>query len=181
MERAVYLTFDDGPTPVITEWVMDLLSSNQAEATFFCIGEQVEKHPDIYKKLLVKGHAVGNHTYSHMHAWKTNHEVFMADVKRAALFIESNLFRQPYGKLTLRTCKLLKKSYNIVLWDIITFDWDKDVDASKVLDYLKKHTENGSIVLFHDTPKAFDRLKIILPEYLNWLNENNYVCKKIEL
>ncbi|MBP7477289.1 MAG: polysaccharide deacetylase family protein [Chitinophagales bacterium] len=179
-ERAVYLTFDDGPTPNVTEWVLDLLAENQAKGTFFCIGERVLMHKGIYDKVLDKGHSVGNHSFSHEDAWKVSHDAYVDDVKKAKTIIESSLFRPPYGKLTYRSYLYCRNSYKVVLWDIITHDWDMNVNTDAVLAYLKKKTNAGSIIVFHDSEKAFLQMKKILPEYLAWLKENGYVCKKIE-
>lgn len=171
-KNIVHLTFDDGPTPVITHFVLDLLDQHKMKATFFCIGDRVQKHPDLYQLLLDKGHAVGNHTMNHLNAWNTSNKVYLDNVIKANQYINSNLFRPPYGKMTPSINKeLIKKGYTTVQWDVISGDFDRTKKANYCLQQLKRYTKNGSIIVFHDSKKAWPVLQEVLPVYLDFLKE----------
>ncbi|MBK7965087.1 MAG: polysaccharide deacetylase family protein [Bacteroidetes bacterium] len=170
-EKILYLTFDDGPTPEVTTSVLDLLALYKATATFFCIGENVKKHPEIYKRILADGHTVGNHTNTHPSSWKVKYDFYLKDVEEAKKVIDSNLFRPPYGKLTPRTLFALRNKYQIIMWDVISCDFDEKVSAEQVLKNVLENAVNGSIIVFHDSLKASPRmlevLPIILKQYSN--------------
>ncbi|SFU57797.1 Peptidoglycan/xylan/chitin deacetylase, PgdA/CDA1 family [Pustulibacterium marinum] len=187
-EKVVYLTFDDGPTPEITEWVLDQLALFNAKATFFCIGKNIDANPKIFRKILSEGHSVGNHTYNHMNAWKTNKRIYLENsfktensiLKLHPHFKSKKLFRPPYGKFTPSILKRLRKeNYQVVGWDIITEDYDKNRTPSKVLLNVTKNITPGSIIVFHDSVKAFKNLEEVLPKTLTFLEKEGYVMKSI--
>ncbi|MFC7357882.1 polysaccharide deacetylase family protein [Jejudonia soesokkakensis] len=167
-EPKIYLTFDDGPIPEVTPWVLDLLKEYNAKATFFCIGENVQKHPEIYNRIIAEGHSVGNHTFHHLNGWKTNTSTYIEDVSKAAEYIDSKLFRPPYGRITSNQAKQLKKKgYRIIMWDVLSYDFEASVSEEKCLHNVLNNIENGSIVVFHDSVKAEKNLRYVLPKVLN--------------
>jgi peptidoglycan/xylan/chitin deacetylase (PgdA/CDA1 family) len=176
-EKIIYLTFDDGPHPVVTPFVLDYLKAYNAKATFFCIGRNVDEYPDIYNRILLEGHRVGNHTYSHLHARKERTQRWLEDAKKAGKSIHSDLFRPPYGHITRACARALKKNepaFRIVLWDVLSADFDERVSADNCI---KKVTENGkpgSIVVFHDSAKAWPRLETALPAVLKYFSEKGF-------
>ncbi|MDR1719391.1 MAG: polysaccharide deacetylase family protein [Dysgonamonadaceae bacterium] len=178
-ERAVYLTFDDGPVPEITPWVLDLLDHYGIKATFFCVGDNVRKYPDLYKMIKEKGHAVGNHTFHHLQGIRSLTRNYIADVKQATDYIESPLFRPPHGHLRTVQFFWLKKRYKVIMWDVVTRDYSWRMTAEKVLNVVKKYTRNGSVIVFHDSVKAGDRMKISLPKAIEWLMQQGYTFKLI--
>ena len=173
-EKILYLTFDDGPTPEVTSKVLDLLNEYQAKATFFCIGANVEKHPTLYNRIKEEGHSIGNHTHTHPNSWKTNYNTFMMDVAAADRVIDTDLFRPPYGKLTPRTLVALRKKYRIIMWDVISGDFDENVSAAQVAKNVIENTMNGSIIVFHDSLKAAPRMLEVLPKVLRYYDERGY-------
>jgi len=179
-EKSVYLTFDDGPTPGITEFVLDELKKHEAKATFFCIGENVLKHPELFQRIKDEGHTVGNHTMNHLNGWKTSAALYVQDVKLADDLISSRLFRPPYGKIRPLQIKMLKAKFKIVMWDVLSGDFDEKVSIEKCLEYVLKNMRSGSIVVMHDSMKAGERLKSYLPELLGFLSSEVYLMKKIE-
>lgn len=178
--KNIYLTFDDGPTPEITDWVLETLDQFNAKATFFCTGRKVEKHPEIYQKILDKGHKTGNHTYSHLNGWKTKKEEYIHDVELAKELIDSVLFRPPYGKIKPSQQKLLLKNYKIVLWDILSWDFDLKTNKEQCLNNVIEKTEGGNIVLFHDSEKAKESLYYALPKFLDRFTNKGYCFDSIK-
>lgn len=178
-KKEVFLTFDDGPTPEVTQWIMELLKKFDAKASFFCLGKSIKEYPEIVAVLVKEGHQIGNHTFTHLNAQKVAYSDYLEEIKSTEKLISNKLFRPPYGKLTFQSFFKLKKKYRIVLWDIMSYDFDANQDTKEVLIKLKKSTKKGSIIVFHDNIKSFERLKIILPEYLQWLYEENYSFNKI--
>ncbi len=181
-KKEVYLTFDDGPIPEVTPWVLELLEQYNAKATFFCIGDNVKKHPEIYSLLKKKGHQTGNHTFHHLKGWKTNTNSYIANVLATEKLIQNTtkLFRPPYGKLKLKQAKALQdKGYKIVMWSILSGDFDKNITSEKCTQNVLKNIENGSIVVFHDSLKAFPRLKETLPCVLEELTKKGFSFKAI--
>ena len=172
--KTVYLTFDDGPTPGVTDSVLSMLAEVGAKATFFCIGNCVEKHPELYNKLLEDNHAVGNHTYSHKNGWKVSLNNYLEDVEKCNQIFKSKLFRPPYGKLSPRQFLHLRKSYTIVMWDVLSMDYDTRLNSETCLNNVLDHVRNGSVITFHDSQKAWPRLKEILPQILNKLSSIGY-------
>lgn len=178
-EKTIYLTFDDGPIPDITDWVLDVLDKYKIKATFFCVGDNVRKYPSIYKEIISRGHIVGNHTFNHLQGIKTLTKNYISNTDKAATLIESDLFRPPHGHLRLPQFFKLKKRYRIVLWDVISRDYSKRQSPEQVLDNVKKYARNGSIVVFHDSLKAEKNMKYALPKAIEWLMSQGYVFKTL--
>ncbi|MBX9783448.1 MAG: polysaccharide deacetylase family protein [Chitinophagaceae bacterium] len=181
-EKILYLTFDDGPHPEITPFVLDTLKNYNAKATFFCIGKNVKQHPEIYKRILLEGHRTGNHTHNHFNAWKTSEEDWLNDVKEAAQWIDSDLFRPPYGKIKSFAAKLMLSSnpaYRIIMWNVLSADFDTEKTADQCFYHVQKHAGNGSIIVFHDSEKAWPRLKEALPKTLEHFAGKGFEFKGI--
>jgi peptidoglycan/xylan/chitin deacetylase (PgdA/CDA1 family) len=178
-EKVVYLTFDDGPIPEITPWVLELLKSEGIHATFFCVGENVSRYPEIYERILAEGHSVGNHTYNHWQGLKHGNEAFFRNIEKAALYIDSDLFRPPHGWLKTSQYQYLRHKYQIIMWDVITCDYNSRIDASRVFRNLTKFVRTGSVITFHDSVKAESNLKAALPLSIRWMKEEGYQFKAI--
>lgn len=173
-DKVIYLTFDDGPIPEVTPWVLQTLSDFQAKATFFCVGDNVRKHPNTFKAILDADHAVGNHTYHHLNGWKTHLETYLADVQKAENYIASSLFRPPYGRLLPRQASALLESKSIIMWSVLTRDYAASLPPEICLRRSIKKTNPGAIVLFHDSLKAEKNLKYVLPRYLTHFKALGY-------
>jgi len=176
-EKEVYLTFDDGPHPQITPWVLDLLNRYQAKATFFCIGKNVDSFPDIYRRIIEEGHRVGNHTQHHLNSKKTDESVWLQDVREAALRIDSNLFRPPYGQISRFQEKVLrdaKPGYRTIMWSVLSGDFDQNLKPEDCVKIVSKYSKPGGIIVFHDSEKAWPRLEKCLPEVLNILRDKGF-------
>ena len=178
--KTVYLTFDDGPTPGVTEHVLSMLSEHNAKATFFCIGNCVEKHPELFDKLMEEGHAIGNHTYSHYNGWKVSLNNYLEDVEKCNQIFKSKLFRPPYGKLSPFQFIHLRNSYTIVMWDVLSMDYDSRLSSETCLENVLHHVRNGSVITFHDSVKAWPRLKEILPQILQELSTQGFTFSVIQ-
>ncbi len=181
--KTIYLSFDDGPHPFITDFVLEQLRRFNAKATFFCIGKNVTAYPDTYKKILLEGHAVGNHTHTHLNGWKTNDDIYLNDITEAAKYIRSDLFRPPYGRITSYQAKCLSKTMEnprIVMWSILSGDFDKRNSSEKIMDNVLKYARPGSIIVFHDSEKAFPQLKKILPVVLEALQEKGFSFESLD-
>jgi peptidoglycan/xylan/chitin deacetylase (PgdA/CDA1 family) len=193
-ENKVFLTFDDGPTPEVTEWVLDQLKQYNAKATFFCIGNNIEKHPAIFQKVLEEGHAIGNHTFNHLKGWKTNTKEYVENVKLCQNQILNHksqilnpkslipyLFRPPYGKIKPSQSRILRRmGYKIIMWDVISMDFDQTISKEKCLENVLKNVTSGSIIIFHDSVKAEQNLRYVLPKTLAFLKEKGFVCAAID-
>ena len=178
-DKVIYLTFDDGPNPVITPWVLDLLKTYEAKATFFCVGSNVEKYRAAYNMVLAAGHAVGNHTYSHKNGWKTRRETYLEDVKRCSTVFPTMLFRPPYGKLRKSHYKRIKEDYKIVMWDVLSGDFDHTISNERCLANVLDNARAGSIIVFHDSEKALKKLYYTLPKVLEHFSHLGYAFKAI--
>ena len=190
-EKTIYLTFDDGPIPEITPWVLSRLKEYNAKATFFCIGENISKNPSIFKQILNEGHSVGNHTYNHLNGWKTPSEAYIKNVLQADKAIKTfpsfpgiksgsgkELFRPPFGRITPSQIKKLEKlNYKIVMWDVISEDYDQAKKAQHCFEDVVNYSKPGSIVVFHDSVKAFRNLQKILPAVLTYYSEKGFEFK----
>lgn len=172
--KTLYLTFDDGPIPGVTPWVLEMLDHYKIKATFFCVGENVQKHPDIYQDILRKGHRTGNHTFNHKRGFLNDTESYIANVEKAAEYIESDLFRPPHGDLKLSQVRILKRKYEIVQWDVISRDYNMDLPKEKVLEIVKKYSRNGSIIVFHDSMKAEENMKYAMPRAVEYFMNLGY-------
>jgi len=178
--KEIYLTFDDGPAPGTTQWILDLLSSYDAKATFFCVGENVEKYPEIFQSIKREGHQVGNHTYNHLAGWSTDNIEYFHNIRKCAQLVDSTLFRPPYGKMKPSQVQFLQRHYQIVMWDVLSGDFDEEMTAQKCAQNVIKNAKSGSIVVFHDNYKSFDVLKTALPEILENLKSRGYTFKALE-
>lgn len=181
----VYLTFDDGPHPQITTWVLDVLQQHGAAATFFCIGKNVQQHPEVYARILSEGHAVGNHTQHHVNGWKVSVQHYLDDVREAATHIRSGLFRPPYGRIKRRqagriAAALQNTHARIIMWDVLSADFDRSISAQQCLDNVMNNVSAGSIIVFHDSEKAAPHLRYVLPKVLEELRKKNYRFAKLE-
>ncbi len=209
-DKTIYLTFDDGPTPEITNWTLKILKSFDAKATFFCIGNNVEKHPNIFQNILKEGHAIGNHTYNHIKGWKTKTEDYIKNIELCESVFKSqychtersrsvktqkiidyqiqnseyriqNYFRPPYGQITPKQGKkLIELGYKIIMWDILSFDWDKNVTKETCLNNVISKTTKGSIIVFHDSVKASKNMQYALPKVLEYFSKLGYSFKAID-
>ncbi|OBQ57047.1 polysaccharide deacetylase family protein [Tamlana sp. s12] len=192
-DKTIYLTFDDGPTPEVTDWTLKKLAEYQAQATFFCIGNNIEKHPDIFKAILKDGHAIGNHTHHHLKGWKTKTEPYLEDVARTQNLINDllnqeqglkprsqKLFRPPYGRIkNSQGKKLIALGYKIIMWDIISFDWDREISEEKCLDHVLSNAVPGSIIVFHDSVKAAKNMQYALPKVLEYYTKQGFSFKAL--
>lgn len=177
----VFITFDDGPTPGVTEWILKELERFGVKATFFCLGKNVEMYPDLYQLIIDGGHKVGNHTYSHLKGWGMKTEQYVEDVDLANQFLHSDLFRPPYGRISPKQARTLAKRYNIIMWDILSRDYNRNLRPRTCLNNVIRHVRPGDIVVFHDSVKAFKNLHFALPRTLKYLEDNGMKCKLIEL
>ena len=183
-EKIIYLSFDDGPHPPATSFVLDELKKYEAKGTFFCIGKNVESNAILYKRILDEGHAVGNHTYQHLNGWQTPKEVYLQDIAAAGKLIRSDLFRPPYGKVTKAQLKNLSElPYRLspVMWTVLSGDFDTSLSKEKCLKNVLNKSTKGSIIVFHDSEKAFKKLQFVLPKVLSFFSEKGYQFKSIKV
>lgn len=187
-EKKIFLTFDDGPVPEVTPMVLSVLKQFNAKATFFCVGENIQKHPEIFKQILAEPHAVGNHTYHHLNGWKVSFQKYIQNIEQChyMLSFESStttfttpLFRPPYGKMKPSQYVFVKRKYSIIMWDVLSGDFDKNLSAEKCLYQTIKHVRSGSIVVFHDSTKASKNLFYTLPRFLEHLANKGFTFDKI--
>lgn len=172
--KAVYLTFDDGPIPEVTPWVLDLLDEYQVRATFFMVGDNVRKYPDVFQEVVNRGHRIGNHTFNHIRGFEYGSGSYMENAAKADELLKTDLFRPPHGHMRWMQYRQLKKQYKIIMWDLVTRDYSKRLNGKQVLRKVKKYTRNGSIITFHDSIKSEDKLKYALPRSIEWLKEQGY-------
>jgi peptidoglycan/xylan/chitin deacetylase (PgdA/CDA1 family) len=175
----IHLTFDDGPNPEITPWVLDKLKEYNVKATFFCIGQNVEQNQILYQRIIDEGHAVGNHTFSHMSGWKVSTKSYLNDVSKASTLIKSNLFRAPYGRIGFSQTKFLKKNYKLVMWDIMAGDFDSNNTPNHCIVNVLDNVRNGSIIVLHDSQKAKTNLKGSLDKILQGIKAKGFQFKTI--
>ncbi len=190
-EKVLYLTFDDGPTSEITEWTLNELKKYEAKATFFCIGKNIAERPEIFQKIIAENHSVGNHTNNHLNGWKTKSPTYLKNIEEAEKYFDENLrpnltntkletqnlklFRPPYGKLTLsQSRKIRKMGYKIIMWDVLSADFDPNISYDKCLENVLRNIQNGSVIIFHDSIKASERLKFVLPKVLKYYSYLGY-------
>lgn len=182
LDKKIFLTFDDGPIPEITEWVLDILKSEEIKATFFCIGDNIKKHPEVYKRILAEDHQIGNHTFNHLNGWKTKTNHYIDNFKLCeteCLKLNSEhsfLFRPPYGKIKPSQTKAIRNlGYKIIMWDVLSYDFDPNIIPEKCLENVISNTEQGSIIVFHDSKKAEKNLKYALPKAIQILKNKGFV------
>lgn len=196
-KKEIFLTFDDGPTPEITQFVLDELKKYNAKATFFCIGKNIKNYPEIFNKILEEKHAIGNHTQNHLNGWKTKKIDYLEDISNCEHVIssistslntgsveksrKSKLFRPPYGKIKKQQAKeILQKGYKIIMWSVLSADFDTTISKEKCLQNVLKNTKNGSIIVFHDSLKAAEKLRFVLPKVLEEFSKKGFSFKAIE-
>jgi peptidoglycan/xylan/chitin deacetylase (PgdA/CDA1 family) len=181
-ENEVFITFDDGPIPEITPWILDILKERGVKSTFFCVGDNVKKHSDIYDRIIKEGHSVGNHTYNHLSAWKVRQDEYLENVSKAATVIDSKLFRPPYGKLYPNIYKALtKKAYKIIMWEILSGDFDNNKTNEVVLSQSIKNLKAGSIIVLHDNLKTIEKVKYVLPKLLDEISNRGLIPAAIPM
>lgn len=173
-EKRVYLTFDDGPIPEVTPWLLDLLEHEGVKATFFCVGDNVFKYPDIYNRMVRDGHRVGNHTFNHIRAFHSQKFDYINNVSKAEEYIKSDLFRPPHGQMKLAFSRTLRRKFKIVFWDLLSCDFDQDKTGEDCFQIVKKYTRPGSIIVFHDSIKAELNLRYSLPKSIRYLKQQGY-------
>ncbi|MCE6987508.1 polysaccharide deacetylase family protein [Dyadobacter sp. CY323] len=175
-EKQIFLTFDDGPIPEITEWVLDTLKQFNAKATFFCIGDNVRKHPDVFQKVLLDGHAIGNHTFNHMNGWKTEDEIYLENIDKCTkqLNVNTNLFRPPYGRIKKSQSRMVLHERKIIMWDVLSGDFSKNITPQLCLEKTIRYTRPGSIILFHDSLKASENMQYALPKFLEHFTQEGF-------
>lgn len=173
-ERTLYLTFDDGPTPEVTPWVLDILAENGARATFFLVGRNAEQHSALLQRMRSEGHSIGNHTHSHVNGWSTPASHYIADAERAQAITGTRLFRPPYGRITRKQSAQLRKRYDVVMWDVLSMDYDSRTTPEACLSNVLQCARNGSIIVFHDSIKAEQRLRFALPRALEAWRAQGY-------
>ncbi|SDM47358.1 Peptidoglycan/xylan/chitin deacetylase, PgdA/CDA1 family [Daejeonella rubra] len=181
-EKIIYLTFDDGPIPVVTPYVLNTLKKFNAQATFFCIGENIDKYPEIFSEIISEGHTVGNHTQSHLKGWNTRDDDYLNNVRKCSELTGSQLFRPPYGRIKKSQITAINKQFpetEIVMWDVLSGDFDQTISARTCISNVLKNTRNGSIIVFHDSIKAFGRLEQSLPIILEKLSAQGFVFRTL--
>ena len=176
-EKAVYLTFDDGPIPEATPFILDTLRHFDAKATFFMVGDNVRKYPELRERIIAEGHQVGNHTHNNIGGLFRLIRDYMYNVEKANAYINSHYFRPPHGWMRLGIYAWLSRKYKVVMWDLVTRDYSKWLTADDVVNNIKRYARNGSIITFHDSLKSIDKLRTALPESLRWLQEQGYAFK----
>ncbi len=183
-EKTIYITFDDGPHPSITPFVLNELKKYNAKATFFCIGDNVKKFPAIYQQVIDEGHAIGNHTMHHINGWKNEDEKYLSDIAEAHQYIHTNLFRPPYGRITKSQIRKLHSSnlkLQTIMWSVLAGDWIATLSPEKCFTQVKNNVRPGSIIVFHDSDKANERMSYALPKLLEHFSKQGYSFKKVEI
>lgn len=179
-KNSLYLTFDDGPIPVVTPWVLETLDKYNAKATFFCIGQNVKRYPEIYREIISRGHQTGNHTHRHLNGWNVKNKNYFADVSECSNYVHSTLFRPPYGKIKPSQIRELKKNYQLVMWDVLSQDYDEKRTAGQCSASVIRESKPGSIIVFHDSIKAESRLRGSLPTVLEHFIKKGFEFTRLE-
>ena len=179
-DKTVYLTFDDGPIPEVTPWVLDLLDSYNIKATFFCVGDNVKRNPELFQEIKRRGHSVGNHTMNHLQGIKTTSRRYLRNVAEANELIDSPFFRPPHGRLRWEQPSVLREHYTIIMYDVVSRDYNRKLTGEQVLNIVKRYTRQGSIIVFHDSLKAEKNMKYALPRAIEWLKEQGYKFERLK-
>ena len=173
-QKKIYLTFDDGPVPVITDWVLDVLKQENISATFFCVGENVTKHPELFQRIISEKHSIGNHTFNHLNGWDSHTFRYLKNIQKCAEVVKSNLFRPPYGRIKKSQYAILNSQYSIIMWDVLSGDYDQKNSPEKCLNNVTDAVRNGSIVVFHDSYKAQKNIEYVLPRFIEYAKSNGF-------
>lgn len=179
-EKEVFITFDDGPIPELTPWVLDVLAEYGFKASFFCVGDNVRKYPEIYKRIINEGHTIGNHTYNHVNGWLTDQSTYLDNIKKCDVLIQTDFFRPPYGKMRRSQSAVIKNEKTIVMWDVLSGDFDQTISKEKCLSNVIDNYNRGSIIVFHDNLKAETNLKYTLPRFLQHLSDHGFTAVNLE-
>lgn len=179
-EKVVYLTFDDGPIPKVTPWVVDTLDKYGAKGTFFCVGDNIRKHPEVYQYVIDKGHQTGNHTFNHLSGWNTDNNSYFSNISECADLVNTGLFRPPYGRMKPSQFQFLSQEFDVVMWDVLSGDFDPKLTIEECYENVVNNVQSGSIIVFHDSLKSEEKIRAVLPRVLHYLRENGYTCKGIE-
>ena len=178
-QKVIYLTFDDGPHPIITPWIIDLMKHYGAKGTFFLIGDNVSKHPELFQMYKSNGHQVGNHTHTHVKGWRSRRKNYLKEIAQCAEFVKSSFFRPPYGQINLRSIREIKKQYKVVMWDVLSWDFDNETSSEICLSNVIKSTKEGSIVVFHENEKSIKNIMYVLPKVLEHFTNLGFQFKAI--
>lgn len=179
-DNTLFLTFDDGPIPEVTPWVLEQLEAHDAKATFFCVGENVEKYPDIYQMVIDAGHTTGSHTYNHLNGWTTDNVTYFNNVRKGSKLVGSGLFRPPYGRLKRKQMQFLSRHYQIIMWDILSGDFDQELEAEACYYNVINNAKPGSIIVFHDSLKSEKNLRYALPRVLDYFSKRGFKFKSLK-
>lgn len=179
--KEIFLTFDDGPTPSITDWTLKELKKFGAKATFFLVGQNAEKYPDLIEAIRKEGHSIGNHTYKHLNGWSTTTNAYIKDILRCHEIVDSKLFRPPYGRITKSQTSIMLNRYQVVMWDVLSGDFDQTITKERCLKNVLNHTQAGSIIVFHDSVKAADRMQYALPRVLEYYAKKGYAFSPLSV
>jgi len=179
-DKELFLTFDDGPIPEVTPWVLDQLRAFQAKATFFCVGDNIRKHQEVFQQVKEEGHSVGNHTFNHLNGWASDNIPYFHNVRHAATLTDSDLFRPPYGRLKPKQAQFLQRHYRIVMWDVLSGDFDPNISEEQCLNNVVNNASEGSIIVFHDSLKAKEKLEYVLPRALKHFSEQGYTFQSLQ-
>lgn len=177
--KTAYLTFDDGPIPEVTPMVLDILAKYKVKATFFCVGDNVKKHTQIFQRIIAEGHSIGNHTFNHMDGWKANDKEYFENVNECSKVLNSKLFRPPYGRIKYSQYKELKRDYKIVMWDVLSGDYDPNISTQQCMDIVRNNVRNGSIIVFHDSLKTQHKIFKLLIGAIVFMQGNGYELKPL--
>ena len=186
-KKKIYLTFDDGPIPGVTDYILDVLAELDVKATFFCVGENIKKYPGVFKRIVDEKHGIGNHTFNHLNGWAVNEVEYLKNIQFCDEVIRHyrgkehiRLFRPPYGKIRRKTLKKIRDDYKVIMWDVLSYDFSPDVTAERSFDRSSRYTRNGSIIIFHDSHKTFEKLKLIISQYILYFKNRKYEFCNIE-
>lgn len=179
LEKKIFLTFDDGPIPEVTPLVLDILEDANAKATFFCVGDNVKKYPDIFDRIKAEGHSIGSHTFNHLNGWNTDNIAYFHNVREAASLTKSELFRPPYGRLKPKQSQFLLRHYKIIMWDVLSADFDQNISPESCLNNVLNNAAEGSIVVFHDSLKAKENMLYALPRTLEYFSNHGFVFSEL--